>query len=330
MMMTSIHLLCKTLLFGHFLALLFLHIVTFFLGNLRVLISVITLISLIMLTLVMAVLVFGGRKKPLKERTSETHFYALLSMVAGAVIGWRPEKNTSSKRRHKYVLCRNSTFYIFRESIFWQWQKCVLTYKSLLYIVITLALDSFEGMYPWEHILYQYISLHIIIIVIICLKVCTPESKEECTTTYTEECQVSINLFSLFSVCLFWNPCEIWHILFIQRRFWQSHKPIRYHNVSKSSSHHFVSIKASARGVIVNRPLRPLTSVLRHLFPDLCIFICNWWPLIFPKPFLAFLYTCPRNPPRTFDKELFHTLEPEGAIYIKLYLQKSSKERKVL
>ena len=50
---------------------------------------------------------------------------------------------------------------------------------------------------------------------------------------------------------------------------------IRYHNVSKSSSHHFVSIKASARGVIVNRPLRPLTSVLRHLFPDLCIFSCN-------------------------------------------------------
>ena len=49
MMMTSDHLLCKTLLFGHFLALLFLHIVTFFLGNLRVLISVITLISLIML-----------------------------------------------------------------------------------------------------------------------------------------------------------------------------------------------------------------------------------------------------------------------------------------
>ena len=63
MMMTSDHLLCKTLLFGHFLALLFLHIVTFFLGNLRVLISVIILISLIMLTLVMAVLVFGGRKK---------------------------------------------------------------------------------------------------------------------------------------------------------------------------------------------------------------------------------------------------------------------------
>ena len=63
MMMTGDHLLCKTLLFGHFLALLFLHIVTFFLGNLRVLISVIILISLIMLTLVMAVLVFGGRKK---------------------------------------------------------------------------------------------------------------------------------------------------------------------------------------------------------------------------------------------------------------------------
>ena len=106
MMMTSDHLLCKTLLFGHFLALLFLHIVTFFLGNLRVLISVIILISLIMLTLVMAVLVFGGRKKLLKERTSETHFYALLSMVTGAVIGRRPEKNTSSKRRHKYVLCK--------------------------------------------------------------------------------------------------------------------------------------------------------------------------------------------------------------------------------
>ena len=106
MMMTSDHLLCKTLLFGHFLALLFLHIVTFFLGNLRVLISVITLISLIMLTLVMAVLVFGGRIKLLKERTSETHFYALLSMVTGAVIGRRPEKNTSSKRRHKYVLCK--------------------------------------------------------------------------------------------------------------------------------------------------------------------------------------------------------------------------------
>ena len=104
-----------------------------------------------------------------------------------------------------------------------------------------------------------------------------------------------------------------------------------YHNVSKSSSHHFVSIKASARGVIVNRPLRPLTSVLRHLFPHLCIFICTWWPLMFPKPFLAFLYTCPRNPPRTFDMELVHTLEPEGAIYIKLYLQTSSnKERKVL
>ena len=106
MMVTSDHLLCKTLLFGHFLALLFLHIVTFFLGNLRVLISVTTLISLIMLTLVMAVLVFGGRKKLLKERMSETHFYALLSMVAGAVIGRRPEKNTSSKRRHKYVLCK--------------------------------------------------------------------------------------------------------------------------------------------------------------------------------------------------------------------------------
>ena len=106
MMMTSDHLLYKTLLFGHFLALLFLHIVTFFLGNLRVLISVITLISLIMLTFVMAVLVFGGRKKLLKERMSETHFYALLSMVAGAVIGRRSEKNTSSKRRHKYVLCR--------------------------------------------------------------------------------------------------------------------------------------------------------------------------------------------------------------------------------
>ena len=103
MMMTSDHLLCKTLLFGHFLALLFLHIVTFFLGNLRVLISVITLISLIMLTLVMAVLVFGGRKKLLKERTSETHFYALLSMVAGAVIGRRPEKNTSSKRRRRHT-----------------------------------------------------------------------------------------------------------------------------------------------------------------------------------------------------------------------------------
>ena len=103
MMMTSDHLLCKTLLFGHFLALLFLHIVTFFLGNLRVLISVITLISLIMLTL--AVLVFGI-KKLLKERTSETHFYALLSIVARAVIGRRPEKNTSSKRRHKYVLCK--------------------------------------------------------------------------------------------------------------------------------------------------------------------------------------------------------------------------------
>ena len=106
MMMTSDHLLYKTLLFGHFLALLFLHIVTFFLGNLRVLISVITLISLIMLTFVMAVLVFGGRKKLLKERTSDTHFYALLSMVARAVIGRRPEKNTSSKRRHKYVLCK--------------------------------------------------------------------------------------------------------------------------------------------------------------------------------------------------------------------------------
>ena len=49
-----------------------------------------------------------------------------------------------------------------------------------------------------------------------------------------------------------------------------------------------------------------------------------------PKPFLAFLYTCPRNPPRTFDKELVHTLEPGGAIYIKLYLQTSSKERKDL
>ena len=61
-----------------------------------------------------------------------------------------------------------------------------------------------------------------------------------------------------------------------------------YHNVSKSSSHHFVSIKASARGVIVNRPLRPLTSVLRHLFPDLCIFICNWWPLRFPNLFWRF------------------------------------------
>ena len=113
MMMTSDHLLCKTLLFGHFLALLFLHIVTFFLGNLRVLISVITLISLIMLTLVMALLVFGGRKKLLKERTSETHFYALLSLVTGAVIGRRPEKNTSSKRRHKYVLCK-FLFNLFR------------------------------------------------------------------------------------------------------------------------------------------------------------------------------------------------------------------------
>ena len=30
--------------------------------------------------------------------------------------------------------CRNSTFYIFsRIYFFWQWQKCVLTYKSLLY-----------------------------------------------------------------------------------------------------------------------------------------------------------------------------------------------------
>ena len=40
MVMTSDHLFCKTLLLGHFLALLFLHIVTFLLGNLRVLILV--------------------------------------------------------------------------------------------------------------------------------------------------------------------------------------------------------------------------------------------------------------------------------------------------
>ena len=105
MMMTSDHLLCKTLLFGHFLALLFLHIVTFFLGNLRVLISVTTLISLIMLTLVMAVLVFGGRIKLLKERTSETHFYALLSMVAGAVIGRRPEKKTPHQKDAINMCC---------------------------------------------------------------------------------------------------------------------------------------------------------------------------------------------------------------------------------
>ena len=33
----------------------------------------------------------------MKERTSETHFYALLSMVAGAVIGRRPEKKPHKK-----------------------------------------------------------------------------------------------------------------------------------------------------------------------------------------------------------------------------------------
>ena len=44
-------------------------------------------------------------EKHLKKKISETHFYALLSMVAGAVIGRRPEK-TPNQKGAIHMLCK--------------------------------------------------------------------------------------------------------------------------------------------------------------------------------------------------------------------------------